>query len=430
MRVFSRERIVKCLMVLAVAAAALLGLSQRAQASTYVSDDYTYTGVDVSYYQGTIDWEEAADDIDFAILRLGHGDYVDSQFEYNASMCEKYGIPYGVYFYSTAKSVSGAKKDAKICIKNLKGYSPDLPVFWDVEDSSVFKSVSTSKLSKMAFAFCNKISNAGYKAGVYSSVYYWYTYLDKFAKKDTKYCHWVAAYRVGCVAYADEAAIEALGYSWATYKSYHYYNIWQYSSSGKVSWDGSTYIDLDKWYGSLNLTKLKKVTTNQKSISLKWKKATSAKKYVVYRKEDGGKYKKIATVKTNTYTDKTAKSGKHYTYKIKVVTGNGVKDTSNKKSTWFLKTPTILKAVKKSKTTAKVTWTKSGGSSGYQIQYTTSSKNFKKSKKITVGSKTTLKTLLENLKKGKTYYIRIRSYKKTDDGKVYSEWSDKVKVKL
>ncbi len=396
----------------------------------YDSDNPDYKGYDVSYWQGRIDWESAKDELDFVIFRLAHGSQIDTYFDYNASMCEKYHIPYGVYVYSTATTVSGAKKDAKRAIAALKQYSPDLPVFWDIEETSTFKTVSTSKLAKMAFAFCDKISDAGYKAGVYSSAYYWYLYLDKFAKKDDTYSHWVAQYHSDYCVYGDEEAIEDSGVTWAYNKDYHRYDIWQYGSTDKVSWDDSVYIDGDYWYGTLGLTKLKKLSGLSNAITLKWKRATSAKKYVIYRKEgEGGTYEKIDTTEENTYTDKSVKSGKKYYYKIRVVTGTSAKDTSNVKAAWYLKTPT-LKAVKnKSGKKLKVTWKKSGGSGGYEVQYS-AGKNFKKAKTVKVKGKNTLKTTIKGLKKKKTYYVRVRAYKDTDDGRIYSKWSGVIQVKI
>ena len=71
-------------------------------------------GIDVSYYQGDIDWEKAKSaGVEFAIIRCGYGMDVknqdDEKFERNVTECERLSIPYGVYLYSYADSVEKAE---------------------------------------------------------------------------------------------------------------------------------------------------------------------------------------------------------------------------------------------------------------------------------------------------------------------------------
>lgn len=80
---------------------------------------------------------------------------------------------------------------------------------------------------------------------------------------------------------------------------------------------------------------------------------------------------------------------------------------------------------------AVVKWGKKTGITGYEIQYGTSSTFAKtKTKTSTVTSSATVSKKLTKLTSGKTYYFRIRSYKKTADGKIYSSWSTKKYVKI
>lgn len=72
------------------------------------------TGIDVSQYQGKIDWEKVKNDgVDFAIIRLGFGMDLEKQDDkyaiYNMTECERLGIPYGVYMFSYATEVGGEK---------------------------------------------------------------------------------------------------------------------------------------------------------------------------------------------------------------------------------------------------------------------------------------------------------------------------------
>ncbi|MDD7603041.1 MAG: fibronectin type III domain-containing protein [Firmicutes bacterium] len=77
---------------------------------------------------------------------------------------------------------------------------------------------------------------------------------------------------------------------------------------------------------------------------------------------------------------------------------------------------------------AIVKWTKKAVT-GYEIQYGTSP-TFKASKTIKIGKASTVSKTIKSLKKGKTYYFRIRSYQKTADGVCYSDWTAKKSIKI
>jgi len=80
-------------------------------------------GIDVSKFQGLIDWQEVKKHIDFAIIRCGYGSNLESQddpyFKRNADECTRLKIPFGVYLYSYAKNVEDAKLEANELIKYL-----------------------------------------------------------------------------------------------------------------------------------------------------------------------------------------------------------------------------------------------------------------------------------------------------------------------
>jgi hypothetical protein len=111
------------------------------------------------------------------------------------------------------------------------------------------------------------------------------------------------------------------------------------------------------------------------------------------------------------------------------VKGKG-KYTGTAKATFAINPPKVkdlkLKAGKK-QLTAK--WKKAGGVDGYEIEYSLK-KDFSKSKKVEVKGVKTLTTELKNLKQGKVYYIRIRTYKTVGGKKYYSEWSDVTKQRM
>ena len=174
-------------------------------------------GIDVSNHQGTVDWNKVkAAGIDFAILKVGpvYGKPDDS-FERNAVECERLGIPYGVYYYSYARSVEDANKEADRTLAWLGGHHPSLPVYYDLEDNYILQdpNFSKDKLAQIAQTFCNRMEAVGFKSGIYANLNWLNNYLD--SPSLSGYDHWVAQYNWRC-DYAGS------------------YSFWQYSSSGNV----------------------------------------------------------------------------------------------------------------------------------------------------------------------------------------------------
>ena len=174
-------------------------------------------GIDVSNHQGTVDWNKVkAAGIDFAILKVGpvYGKPDDS-FERNAAECERHGIPYGVYYYSYARSVEDANKEADRTLAWLGGHHPSLPVYYDLEDSYILQDpdFSKDKLTQIAQTFCNRMEAVGFKSGIYANLNWLNNYLNSPSLNG--YDHWVAQYNWRC-DYAGS------------------YSFWQYSSSGNV----------------------------------------------------------------------------------------------------------------------------------------------------------------------------------------------------
>ena len=175
-------------------------------------------GIDVSDWQGDIDWAKAkAAGVKFSLLKCGYGmdltDQDDACFVRNASECERLGIPYGVYLYSYANTMEKAKSEAAHVLRMLKGRKPQYPVYLDLEDE-ITLSASKDQILAQVKAWCEIIEGAGYKAGIYANLYWWDNYLTD-PWYDTKEC-WVAQYYTKC-EYAKD------------------YGIWQYTSRGSVA---------------------------------------------------------------------------------------------------------------------------------------------------------------------------------------------------
>lgn len=186
-------------------------------------------GIDVSVYNGNIDWEKLAGKIGFAILRAGYGMFEfqkDPQFERNYAECKRLGIPVGVYHYSYAKTEGQAKREAEIMLKWLEGKSLELPVYYDIEDKSQ-NGLGRDILTNMCIEYCTSIENAGFWAGVYANKYWFESLLNKEVLGN-KYTCWVAQYSIEC-----------------TYSGK--YDIWQKLSTGKLEGiNGNVDIDIMK----------------------------------------------------------------------------------------------------------------------------------------------------------------------------------------
>ena len=125
-------------------------------------------GIDVSYAQGTIDWDavKASGQVDFAILRAGYGretSQVDTQFERNYAACKRLGIPCGVYWYSYATTAAEAKQEAEVCLSVLKGKQFEYPVAFDIEEARCLLQADA-----LSTTFCTALENAGYYTAIYT----------------------------------------------------------------------------------------------------------------------------------------------------------------------------------------------------------------------------------------------------------------------
>lgn len=180
-------------------------------------------GIDVSKYQGNIDWGAvAASGINFAIIRVGYrgsssGALVqDPYFKKNISGATKAGIKVGLYFFTQAVNEAEAVEEASMAMSLASGYKVTYPIFIDTESASGGRANGLSKSARTAVvkAFCQTVRNGGYKAGVYASKSWYANQLNASALNG--YCIWVAQYNSSC-----------------TYSGK--YDMWQYSSKGSVS---------------------------------------------------------------------------------------------------------------------------------------------------------------------------------------------------
>lgn len=183
-------------------------------------------GIDVSEHNGNIDWEKvkASGKVGFAMLRAGYGQTsVDKQFRNNAVMCNTLDIPIGIYWFSYAKTVSDAEKEARACLETIQNYKITYPVAFDFEDDSVRVAknagvyVSQSLATSFAKTFLSVIRDAGYIAVNYSNPAYLIQYFDQSLRLE--YPLWLAQWPANPNPEIKPSSNPV---------------IWQYSSKGKI----------------------------------------------------------------------------------------------------------------------------------------------------------------------------------------------------
>lgn len=175
-------------------------------------------GIDISKWDGKVDFSKVKNEVDFIILRAGYGKLTsqkDVRFEEYYAACEKYGIPKGVYWASYATSASEAVQEANAFLSCVKGKKFEYPVWFDYEAFSGAEKQRQSSVARAVIpAFIETVQKAGYYVGLYS----YYSMLKSNIPADLqtgKYDIWVAHY--------------------ASSTPYKGHTMWQYSDKGKVS---------------------------------------------------------------------------------------------------------------------------------------------------------------------------------------------------
>lgn len=181
-------------------------------------------GIDVSEHQGDIDWNAVKNaGIEFAIIRVGYRTYgggeitLDTTFEQNLRNADAAGIKTGVYFFSQAIDPEEAIEEADAVIDAIRPYNITYPVIFDWElivgDSARTDAMTVDNLADACISFCERVKSAGYTPMIYQNKNTTMFKLDLPKLKD--YDFWLAEY-------GDKP----------TY--YYDYQMWQYSSTGKV----------------------------------------------------------------------------------------------------------------------------------------------------------------------------------------------------
>ena len=194
-------------------------------------------GIDVSHYQGNINWEKVKPQIDFAILRMGLGDDIpsqdDKQFERNYAECVRLGIPFTVYFLSYAVNKVRVQTEIAHIKRLLNGKKINTPVYIDVENTRGldWRTITNADMLGIMQEYNAQLNALGFKMGIYSSrSAFWNEKMtDKWYDSISK---WVAEY-------GDKV-----------HDFNRTYDIWQHTSKGSVDGiDGN--VDMNIMYNSI-----------------------------------------------------------------------------------------------------------------------------------------------------------------------------------
>ena len=208
------------------------------------TDKKTYRGIDISRWQGNIDFSKLSkENLNFIIMRVGRGIKdlgKDTKFNEYYENANKYDIPVGVYIYSFASNLSEAKMEADYAIKWLEGRDLDLPVFYDMEYSGQLY-LGKEVITKMAEIFCANVIKNNYHCGIYASSYWLTNFID--GKEISKnYPIWLAHW-TGANDY-NNALLDKYKSTY-TLSPYLY---WQFTDKGKLSGITENTVDLDFGY--------------------------------------------------------------------------------------------------------------------------------------------------------------------------------------
>ena len=195
-----------------------------------------HLGIDVSKWNGSIDWNAVKNSgVSFVIIRCGYrgsstGALIeDPMFRSNIQGATKAGLKVGVYFFTQAVNEVEAVEEASMAVGLIKGYNISYPVFLDVESSNGGRGDGINAATRTAVckAFCQTVQNSGYKAGIYANKTWFNTHIE--TPSLTGYKIWLAQY--------------------AAAPSYNRtkYDMWQYSSKGRIS-GISTDVDMNISY--------------------------------------------------------------------------------------------------------------------------------------------------------------------------------------
>lgn len=184
----------------------------------------SYAGVDVSAFQGDINWKKVKNSgIDFAIIRLGYRGYgkagrlvEDEYAQKNLYEATKVGLPIGVYFFSQALTIQEVDEEIEFMLKILGDYTLDMPIVldWEIPTAEArTANMDARTLTDIQLHFCGRMRDMGYQPMVYFN---WYQSEHLYYLSELEdYPFWLALYQ------------DRMTYPWKV-------EMWQFTCTGQV----------------------------------------------------------------------------------------------------------------------------------------------------------------------------------------------------
>lgn len=215
-------------------------------------------GIDVSEHNSVIDWDKVKESgmVDFVMIRAGYGrGLLDKRYKENINGCERLGIPYGIYWFSYAKTTDDAVEEARSCLRAIAGHNPQYPIAFDWEDDSLLKAKQVGVKIKgktiptqFAVAFLNAIRQANHTPMLYTNKAFLNQFFDVslLASFDFWFASWFSNPNLDSPpAYGPTKP-----------------DIWQYSSVGRIP-GISTDVDINVCYTEYALKEETKLTPQE-----------------------------------------------------------------------------------------------------------------------------------------------------------------------
>lgn len=414
-------------MVIVGSAATKFSVTVPTLPTRYKNVATTY-GIDVSEFQGTVNWKKVkASGVNCVIIRVGgrgygSGDiYADVKFDTNMKGAIAAGLQVGVYFYTQAVSTKEAIAEADYCVKKAKKYNVTLPIYMDIEGVDYDegrldkKNYNKTQMTNLVKAFCNRIASYNYTPGVYANKY-WLEDKINGAGLAKLYSVWLAHFN------------STTGYNGE-------FSAWQYSSVGKVPGISGT-VDLDKFFLNAPRTPTNlKVVENETIYQAKatWTRSAEAYKYQLVRYDEANKkWISVGTTTKNSMILTNLSQNTTYKYKIrayKYLNGKNYYSSYSPVFTYKTRADRVknLKVSAYSASTAIVTWDKLNGATGYIVyKYNTSTKKYDRLKTLTNVKSTNYR--VTGLKSTSNYQIVVKAYTKETNGKTVYHNNSYVRV--
>ena len=367
-------------------------------------------GIDVNEFNEDVDYSYIrSQDNSFVMIRLGYYNHLDKKFMDNVKKANEEGIDFGVYLYSYAFNEEEAEIEANFVIDTLsqikeEGYGEyfNLPVAYDLEESTITKNCNKSQITKHMTIFCDKIREAGYTPMVYANLNWFTNYIDINTAVAKDYKIWYAYFN-SSDKMPDTSDYKMIGNTGVKA------DIWQYYAPQAAT---PTEFDKNVLYYSV------KENVALSDISYIYNGNAQSPTVTVKAKDgtvliEGNDY-------TLTYSDKDSVNPGRYTIRVDVLNDYFGKQTYS----YEIKPRTVaISSASAAANGFKVNWNKIDETTGYQIQYSTKS-DFSNAATIYAGAANTTSKTIDGRAAGTKYYLRLRTYKNIGNGEyVYGSWS-------